>query len=71
MTRWLNTTPDNLQKGTPEYPVKRGRPVESTPDVVDIYLRADKNLNTKTAYALSTMVRAAYVTLAAQRKGRE
>ncbi len=71
IARWLNASPEDLQEGAPEYPLKRGKPVESTPDVVDIFLRADKNLNRKTADALSTMFRAAYATLAAQRKGRE
>jgi hypothetical protein len=62
---------DDLQARAPEYPTQRGKTVDATPDVVDIYLRADKNLDKKTADALSTMFRTAYETLAAQRPVRK
>jgi hypothetical protein len=59
---------DDLEARTPEYPTHKGKPVDATPDVVDIYLRADKNLDKKTAEALSTMFRTAYETLATQHR---
>jgi hypothetical protein len=37
---------------------------QSTPDAVELHLRADKNLNPQTAVALAKMFRAAYDELA-------
>ena len=39
---------------------KRADAVDSTPDVVELHLRADKNLDRKTADALAQLFRAAY-----------
>lgn len=39
---------------------KKAEPVDSTPDVVELHLRADKNLDRKTADALAQLFRAAY-----------
>lgn len=38
----------------------RGKPVNSTPDIVALHLRADKNLDHKTAAALATLFRTVY-----------
>jgi len=67
IAQWLGCSIDELQVATPEYPKQRGKPVDTTPDVVDIYLRADKNLDRSTAEALSTMFRTAYEAFASQR----
>ena len=71
ITQWLGYSMDQLQVGTPEYPKQHGKPVDTTPDVVDIYLRADKNLDRGTAEALSTMFRTAYEALSKQRAARK
>jgi transcriptional regulator with XRE-family HTH domain len=39
---------------------RRADAVESTPDVVELHLRADKNLDRKTAEALAQLFRTAY-----------
>lgn len=71
LARWLECSMDDLQARAPDYPTHRGKTVDATPDVVDIYLRADKNLDKRTADALSSMFRTAYETLAAQRAPRK
>jgi transcriptional regulator with XRE-family HTH domain len=48
---------------------KRAGTVDSTPDVVELHLRADRNLDHKTADALAHLFRAAYEQL--RRKQRE
>lgn len=71
LARWLERSINELEARPPEYPTHKGKPVDATPDVVDIYLRADKNLNKSTADALSTMFRTAYETLATQSQTRK
>ena len=39
---------------------KRRSPVEETPDIVELHLRADKNLAKETAMALASLFRTAY-----------
>src|SRR3954467_7322529 len=39
---------------------RKAETVDSTPDVVELHLRADKNLDRKTADALAQLFRAAY-----------
>lgn len=67
LATWLNCSLDQLRSGAPVYPTDKGRSVEATPDVVDVFLRADKNLEASTAEALSKMFRTAYEAFASQR----
>lgn len=65
---WLGAAPDDFKEGT-ALPAPSGAKVkvtDNTPDVVELYLRADKNLNKKTAAALSTLFRTAYETMSSQ-----
>ncbi len=62
---WLGADPDDFKEGA-ALPVPSGARVkvtDKTPDVVELYLRADKNLDKKTATALSTLFRTAYETM--------
>jgi transcriptional regulator with XRE-family HTH domain len=68
LSAWMGTSVKRLtEKPAPR--MKGGKIVEDTPEIVDLYLRADKNLNQGTATALSKMFRLAYETLAKQAKG--
>lgn len=55
LSRWVGVDP----AATPEGP----SPVNALPDVVELHLRADRNLDKKTADALATLFRTAYDTL--------
>lgn len=65
---WLGADPDEFKEGA-ALPAPSGAKIkvtDNTPDVVELYLRADKNLNKKTAAALSTLFRTAYETMSNQ-----
>jgi transcriptional regulator with XRE-family HTH domain len=57
LANWMNVSLD-LFSTSPKISDKKPR--RSTPDVVEIHLRADKNLDSTTATILSKMFRAAY-----------
>jgi transcriptional regulator with XRE-family HTH domain len=65
LTRWLGTNPEEVtgQHQLPTLPAGKSKPAHTTPDVVELYLRADKNLDKTTAAALATMFRTAYETM--------
>ena len=65
---WLGADPDDFKEGSPlPAPVgAKSKITHSTPDVVELYLRADKNLDKRTAAALSTLFRTAYETMSNQ-----
>ncbi len=65
---WLGAHPDDFREGAalPLPPTAKARVGHNTPDVVELYLRADKNLNKKTASALSTLFRTAYTAMSSQ-----
>lgn len=67
---WVGANPDNFKEGAalPAPPAGKARIGHNTPDVVELYLRADKDLNKKTASALSTLFRTAYETMSNQIK---
>ena len=46
-------------------------PKQTTPDVVELHLRADKRLDKRTAMALAKMFRAAYDSLAEQQRAQK
>lgn len=59
LASWLGTSVDKLLKN--DVPRPRGAPRKnSLPDVVEVHLRAEKNLSPETAKALSQMFRALY-----------
>ncbi|BFU94369.1 MAG: hypothetical protein NTNFB02_10910 [Nitrospira sp.] len=56
---WM-TVPLELFKENPRAPIKHGTKAPTTPDAVELHLRADKNLSRATADALATLFRTAY-----------
>jgi transcriptional regulator with XRE-family HTH domain len=60
LSKWLGTDWEELQQKKPKVIIRKGKPLEHTPDVVEVYLRADKNLDRDTANALSVLFRTAY-----------
>lgn len=60
LSKWLGKDWEDFQQKQPVPKTKKGKVVEDTPDVVEVYLRADKNLDTATAQALSVLFRTAY-----------
>jgi transcriptional regulator with XRE-family HTH domain len=65
LTDWMGTEVEKLKKQPPQV-LRRGRPVESTPDIVELHLRADKKLDRKTAIALGNLFRTVYEQLTEQ-----
>jgi len=65
---WVGANPDDFKEGAalPALPAGKAKIRHNTPDVVELYLRADKNLSKKTASALSTLFRTAYETMSNQ-----
>ena len=63
LSKWLGKDWNELREQKPKPIVRGGKTVEQTPDIVDVYLRADKNLNRDTAHALSLLFRTAYENL--------
>jgi transcriptional regulator with XRE-family HTH domain len=65
---WLGADPDDFRGGAalPTPPSAKAKVTHDIPDVVELYLRADKNLNKKTATALSTLFRTAYTAMSGQ-----
>jgi transcriptional regulator with XRE-family HTH domain len=59
LARWMKVSLDLFIGGTRS--LSKG---QSTPDAVELHLRADKNLNPQTAATLAKMFRAAYDELA-------
>jgi len=60
LCNWLAIDPEGLQSLKPK-PASRGaETLEKTPDILDVYLRADKNLDRDTAQSLSVVFRTAY-----------
>lgn len=63
LTEWLGKDWHELRDRKPKPIVRKGKTLEQTPDIVDVYLRADKNLSRDTAQALSLLFRTAYENL--------
>jgi transcriptional regulator with XRE-family HTH domain len=64
---WMDTEVNMLKK-EPSPVKKKGRTIEYTPDIVELHLRADKNLDRKTAIALAKLFRSVYEQLTEQMK---
>jgi len=60
LCRWLEIDPKSLRNHKPTPVTDAGKIAEETPDIVDVYLRADRNLDQNTAQSLSTLFRTAY-----------
>jgi transcriptional regulator with XRE-family HTH domain len=60
LTKWMQVTVELFSGGAKSLSTRQ----QSTPDAVELHLRADKNLNPQTATALAKMFRAAYEELA-------
>lgn len=62
LSNWLGTPAEKFSEAAAPPPPPRKTQVrsEATPDVIELYLRADKNLDRDTAVALGKMFRAAY-----------
>jgi len=60
LCEWLGRDPEDFRVQKPKSITRHGKAVEQTPDIVDVYLRADKNLDEQTADNLSRFFRAAY-----------
>jgi len=60
LCNWMGAKPDEFRPDAspPAVPGKRG--AASTPEAIELYLRADKNLDPKSAALLAEMFRAAY-----------
>lgn len=63
---WLGADPDDFREGAALPTPPKAKAEHNVPDVVELYLRADKNLNRKTAAALSTLFRTAYTAMSGQ-----
>lgn len=65
LTTWLGSVPNDFIEGEalPTPPTTKSKVPQATPDVVELYLRADKNLDKATAAALATLFRTAYKTM--------
>ncbi|MCI0560083.1 MAG: helix-turn-helix domain-containing protein [Nitrososphaera sp.] len=75
---WLQVAPDQFFQGAPgeksfseasNIPVLS--PSMSTPELIEVHLRADKELDPETAEALANMVKAAYNAIRAGKLGRK
>jgi transcriptional regulator with XRE-family HTH domain len=60
LSEWLGEDWEELRPQKPKPIVRNKKLVEHTPDIVEVYLRADKNLDRQTAEALSHLFRNAY-----------
>jgi transcriptional regulator with XRE-family HTH domain len=67
LCEWLPADPAEFHEGKElPAPSTKNKVAHNTPDLVELYLRADKNLNEKTAAALSKLFRTAYQTMGDQ-----
>jgi transcriptional regulator with XRE-family HTH domain len=69
LTGWMGTELELLRK-EPTQVVQEGKSLDYTPDIVEVHLRADKNLDRKTATALANLFRSVYEQLTEQLKKR-
>lgn len=69
LSKWLNASVDDLLLGGDA----KFKELEelSTPDIIEVHLRADRNLSHETAAALAELFRAAYKQLAREENGGE
>jgi len=56
---WMGIKVEKMQ-GSPAPVIRNGKVVEDTPDIVELHLRADKKLDSKTVTILGKLFRTAY-----------
>lgn len=64
LCEWIGARPNEFRLGADPPKTPGRRTPASTPEAVELYLRADKNLDQRTAALLAEMFRAAYDKLA-------
>lgn len=64
---WMGVRPDEFRPGAEPPKTPSRRTPATTPEAVELYLRADKNLDEQTAVLLAEMFRAAYEKLAKEK----
>ncbi len=64
LCKWMGVRPEEFKPGAEAPELPGGDTAASTPEAVELYLRADKNLDSRTASLLAEMFRAAYEKLA-------
>jgi transcriptional regulator with XRE-family HTH domain len=62
--KWMGARPEEFRVGAEPPKVPGRKAPANTPEAVELYLRADKNLDQRTAALLAEMFRAAYEKLA-------
>ena len=70
LTEWMQRDVHALEK-EPRPVLQKGKVVERTPDIVELHLRADPNLDRETADALANLFRTVYKQLSEQLKKKE
>ena len=60
LTDWMGARPAEFKPNAPPPKVHGKRVTASTPEAVELYMRADKNLDQRTAALLAEMFKAAY-----------
>lgn len=64
LCKWMGVRPEEFRLGAEPPKLPGRKAAASTPEAVELYLRADKNLEPRTAALLAEMFRAAYEKLA-------
>ena len=64
LCRWLGARPEEFRPGAEPPKVPGRKAPANTPEAVELYLRADKNLDQRAASLLAEMFKAAYEKLA-------
>ena len=64
LCRWMGVRPEEFRPGAEPPKVPGRKAPASTPEAVELYLRADKNLDQRAASLLAEMFKAAYEKLA-------
>ena len=66
LCKWMGARPEEFRLDAEPPRIRGKRTLASTPEAVELYLRADKNVDQRTAALLSEMFKAAYHKLAKQ-----
>lgn len=64
LCRWMGVQPEEFRPGAEPPKVPGKKAPASTPEAIELYLRADKNLDQRAAALLAEMFKAAYEKLA-------
>lgn len=64
LSKWIGAKPEDFRTDAPPPKLRGLRTSTTTPEAVELYLRADKNLDQRTAALLAEMFKVAYQKLA-------